>query len=70
MRVRVRNDGTAEGTTQTFPRSLYGALVTVSDPTPAKSATKAEWVAYAVSKGYARSDAEALTRNDLIERLG
>jgi hypothetical protein len=70
MRVRVRNDGTAAGTTQTFPRSLYGALVNVPDPTPTKSATKAEWVAYAVSRGFSRGDAEALTKDDLVERLG
>jgi hypothetical protein len=70
MRVRVRSDGTAAGTTQTFPRALYGALVTIPDPTPAKSATKAEWVDYAVERGHARGDAEALTKDDLVERLG
>ena len=68
MKVRVRADGTADGTDQTFPRSLYGALVTIPDPTPARSASKAEWVAYAESQGV--EDAESFTRDELIEQVG
>lgn len=39
-------------------------------PIPAKSAVKDEWVAYAVSKGAAQADAEALTKDQLVERYG
>ncbi|MFF3398248.1 hypothetical protein ACFYW6_07015 [Streptomyces sp. NPDC002659] len=33
---------------------------------PAKSATKAEWVAYAVSQGVEQSEAEGLKRDELV----
>jgi hypothetical protein len=32
---------------------------------PAKTARKADWVDYAMSRGYSRDDAESLTRDDL-----
>jgi hypothetical protein len=32
---------------------------------PAKTARKSEWVDYAMSRGYTRTDAESLTRDDL-----
>lgn len=34
-------------------------------PRPAKTARKAEWVDYAMSRGYSRADAESLNRDDL-----
>lgn len=37
---------------------------------PAKSATKDEWVAYAVSQGAAQADAEAQTKEQLIAEYG
>jgi hypothetical protein len=38
---------------------------------PAKSANKAEWVSFAVNQGgLALEDAEALTRDELVERFG
>jgi hypothetical protein len=73
-RVYVDRDGKA-GNIQ-FPRTLAGAYVTIDDPTdpapaaPNKSATKAEWVAYAVSVGADADEAEAATRDDLIETYG
>lgn len=41
-----------------------------TDDTPAQSATKAEWVDFAVSQGQSRDDAEALTKAELIEQFG
>jgi hypothetical protein len=41
------------------------------DAPPAKTATKPEWVEYAVTKrGADRDEAEALTKGDLIEKYG
>jgi len=37
---------------------------------PSRSASKAEWVDYAVSQGTARDEAEAMTRDDLAEAHG
>ena len=37
---------------------------------PAKSAAKAEWVGWAVANGAAVDDAEAMTKQDLIEQYG
>lgn len=37
---------------------------------PAKSASKDEWVAFAVSKGADPADAEASTKDELIETYG
>lgn len=36
---------------------------------PAKTARKADWVDYAMSRGYTRDDAESLTRDDLARLL-
>lgn len=36
---------------------------------PAKSARKAEWVDYAIARGYSRADAESLTLDDLQSLL-
>lgn len=40
------------------------------DGPPAKSANKAEWVAYAVAQGADEADAEASTKDDLIATYG
>jgi hypothetical protein len=40
------------------------------DEAPAKSASKAEWVTYAESKGAAKEDAEKATKDELIEIYG
>lgn len=37
---------------------------------PAQSASKAEWVGWAVHNGMTPDDAEALTKQDLIDRFG
>lgn len=37
---------------------------------PAVSASKAEWVDYAVEQGYPRSWAQEMTKTDLVEALG
>jgi len=37
---------------------------------PAKSAAKAEWVTFAVSQGAEESDAEAMTKDELISSFG
>ena len=37
---------------------------------PADSASKPEWVGYAVSLGASVDDADAMTKNDLIEKYG
>lgn len=43
-----------------------------SPPTevPAKSAVKSEWVAWAVVQGVSLDDAEAATKQDLVDRFG
>jgi hypothetical protein len=37
---------------------------------PARSASKAEWIAYAVAQGAEQDDAEAATKEQLIEQYG
>jgi hypothetical protein len=37
---------------------------------PAKSAPKADWVAFAVAQGADEADAEALTKAELVEQYG
>lgn len=36
---------------------------------PRKSASKADWLAYAVSRGMSADEAESLTRDQLVERF-
>lgn len=36
---------------------------------PVKTARKADWVDYAMSRGYSRADAESLSRDDLARLL-
>lgn len=76
VQVRVDRDGQAEhgGTTYTFPRTLAGAVVTITvdggDGPPAASASKAAWVDHAVAQGADRDEAEALTKDALVEAYG
>jgi hypothetical protein len=37
---------------------------------PARSASKAEWIAHAVDQGAEQADAEQLTKEQLIEQYG
>jgi hypothetical protein len=37
---------------------------------PANSASKADWVVYAVSKGSAVNDADGMTKAELVEKYG
>jgi acyl-CoA-binding protein len=39
-------------------------------PRPADYASKADWIAYAVHKGASEEDAQAATKNELIELYG
>lgn len=39
----------------------------IEDPMPRKSASKADWLAYAVEHGVDQAEAEALTRDQLVE---
>lgn len=41
-----------------------------TDGPPAKSASKADWVAYAVAQGADEADADAQTKDDLIAAYG
>ena len=47
-----------------------GDVSDASDGRPAQSATKADWVAYAVTRGIAEGEAEDLTKAQIQERLG
>jgi hypothetical protein len=48
-----------------------GLDVVVDEPTrPADYASKADWVNYAVAKGAVREDAEAATKNELVQLYG
>ena len=72
--VRVNRDGSVTGSSLRFSRALAGALVTIpdspSDLAPAASATKREWVDYAVRRGHDREASEAMTKDELVERYG
>lgn len=72
--VRVNRDGTVTGSSLRFSRALAGALVTIpdspSDLAPAPSASKREWVEYAVRRGADREQAETLTKDELVEKNG
>lgn len=45
-------------------------IVTLPTERPALNAKKLEWVGWAVAQGMDADDAEALTKDDLIERFG
>ena len=48
-----------------------GLDVVVDEPTrPADYAQKGDWVAYAVARGASKEDAQAATKNELIELYG
>lgn len=57
-----------------FSRKGYGvhpieAAPAATDGKPRKSASKADWLAYAVAQGVAEADADQLTRDQLVERF-
>lgn len=56
----------AEGLVEESDVELGGG----EDSPPAKSAAKAEWVDFAVSQGADQEEAEAMTKDDLIELYG
>jgi hypothetical protein len=51
-------------------RLLASGWTTGGADVPTKSASKAEWVDYAVSQGMSRDDAESSTKADLVEQYG
>lgn len=51
-------------------RQVEGPQVVVEAQKPAQSASKAEWVAWAVHEGVDPDEAEAMTKADLIELFG
>lgn len=59
---RVNEDGS--------PYEAHGAMDLTSGEfrVPGKNAPKNEWVGYAVSQGMSVDDADAMTKNDLIEK--
>jgi hypothetical protein len=51
---------------------IWEPIESTPDTTPArpvKTARKAEWVEFAMSRGYTREDAEGLSRDDLARLL-
>jgi hypothetical protein len=52
------------------PAQPLSSLDENKDKAPARNATTDAWVHYAVSKGADPDDAEALTRDELIDRYG
>lgn len=58
-----RGDGSEPATAESESESA------AEDEPPAKAAPKADWVAYAVDHGMSQGDAEALTKDDLVERF-
>lgn len=63
----VEPGGTIDIEDQERARQLVRAGHIEPTRVPAKSATKAEWVDYAVSQGADREEAEASTKDALIE---
>jgi hypothetical protein len=62
---RVNEDGTP----YTEPTDTTGGAP-AAPQRPAQSASKAEWVGWAVHNGMAPDDADAQTKHDLIEKFG
>lgn len=53
------------------PLAVVSAPVEASDsPIPSRSASKQEWVAYAMTQGVSEADANEVTKDELIERFG
>ncbi|MHA4848773.1 hypothetical protein L1080_004395 [Rhodococcus sp. MSC1_016] len=76
---RLEAEGFIEGVTVAAPVVVSTTDASGSDsdgaqsnPTaaPGPNAKKADWVEYAVSKGYDRAEAEKATQADLIKALG
>ncbi len=53
-----------------LPADAPDPAAVVDNPPPAKAAPKADWVDYAVSRGWDRDEAEATSKADLVEALG
>ena len=70
MKVRLDHNASAQvkGRRIQFPLTLAGAEVTLQEA-PAKSATKDVWVNHAVDMGMDRAEADALTKDVLVEQL-
>jgi hypothetical protein len=67
---RVNQDGTPYRQYEPEPAAGDGDQPPPAEP-PAGSALKAEWVGYAVrAHGMKPDDAEAMTKQDLVERFG
>lgn len=62
--VRVNEDGSP------FEAHSTMDLTTGEFRRPGVNAPKNEWVGYAVSQGSSVDDADAMTKNDLIEKYG
>ncbi|MEU9141705.1 hypothetical protein AB0D33_38195 [Streptomyces sp. NPDC048404] len=69
-------DGTAESSDPAVVGYCQGAGYRVEQldddraTAPARSASKGDWVAYAVTRGAEQDDAEQLTRDQLAEQYG
>lgn len=55
---------------EAFAMTAAGAAGGPGVEAPAKSASKGEWVDYAVAQGADRDEAEAATKDDLVDRYG
>lgn len=62
--TRVNADGTA------WTGDAEPAVPAPPTTAPAQSASKADWVGWAVVQGAKPDDAEAMTKTDLIEKYG
>lgn len=65
----VTDDPVAQGA-DVPPSGSFPNPSAVQTGEPKKSASKAEWVDYAVSKGADRADAESATKDDLVAVWG
>lgn len=68
--TRVQADGVGDPGPE--PSASENTVVADADDddAPAQSATKSEWVDYAVSKGEDREAVEAMTKADLVDKFG
>lgn len=63
-------DANADPTLARNREAADQAPVSVHPDHPARSASKADWVAYAVSQGATEDDAEAMTKAELVDTYG
>lgn len=59
-----------QGGTEAAPEVVDELVANAEVEMPARSASKAAWVDYAVAKGADRTEAEALKRDELVDRYG